>query len=43
MDDACVRNPPENPLISLGYEGRDAADVIEQLRAPGVNALVDCG
>jgi uncharacterized protein (DUF488 family) len=36
-----VRNPSENPLISLGYEGRDAADLIEQLRASGVNALVD--
>lgn len=40
-DDACVRNPLENPLISLGYEGRDAAELIEQLQASGVNALVD--
>ena len=36
VDDACVRNPSQNPLISLGYEGRDAADLIEQLRASGV-------
>ena len=36
-----MRNSSENPLISLGYEGRDAADLIEQLRASGVNALVD--
>ncbi len=41
MDDAGVRNPPENPIISLGYEGRDATDLIEQLRASGVAALVD--
>ncbi len=41
MDDAWVRNPPENPIISLGYEGRDATDLIEQLRASGVAALVD--
>jgi uncharacterized protein (DUF488 family) len=41
VDDARVRNSSENPLISLGYEGRDAADLIEQLRASGVNALVD--
>ena len=30
VDDA-LRTPSENPLISLGYEGRDAADQIEQL------------
>ena len=41
VDDARVRNPSENPLISLGYEGRDAAELIDQLRASGVNALVD--
>lgn len=41
VDDARVRKPSENPLISLGYEGRDAAELIEQLRAAGVSALVD--
>jgi len=31
VDDVCVRTPPDNPIISLGYEGRDAADLIVQL------------
>jgi len=41
VDDACVSNPLENPLISLGYEGRDATDLIAKLRESSVNALVD--
>ena len=41
MDDASVDNRPANPIISLGYEGRDPADLIEQLRTSGVTAMVD--
>lgn len=41
VDDAGVSNSSVNPLISLGYEGRDAAELIEKLLASGVDTLVD--
>lgn len=32
---------PSTPLISIGYEGRNLTDLIEQLRANDVRVLVD--